>query len=511
MKKSFFILLIFSLFALFPLVTKGFFVTDDADWMIIRFSAFHQTLRDGEIPVRFLGRLNQEYGYPVSTFLYPGFMYLAEPFKLIGFGFVASIKIILGLSLLASSIFCYFWLKKFFDQFSSLIGAAFYLYLPYHLYDVYTRGSVGEVLALAILPFILWQIERKSMILASIGIGLLLLSHNILAALFLGFLLCYFGLDIFLAKKRKQSILRYACMLGLGGGLSAFFWIPALFELPYTVFSKTTISQWREYFASFPLIGFSVVIVLLFTLFHMATKKIMLKKHRLTVLFFVVGILSLFFATAMSSFLWEILPVQFIQFPFRFLSLLLICVAFLVTVNISLLQGKRQIVIGIGLIAVLAFSAYPFFQSIKYTQKDEGYYSTNMDTTTVHDEYMPLWVKTKPTVRAEKKVEISKGEGITSSVVYNNKQIQFAIESKKVTTVQINTIYWNGWKAFLDNKEIPIQYQNPKGVMRISVPNGKHEVIVLFSETPVRLLSDILSCISLCILLGISAKRFYKS
>ena len=65
--------------ALLPLFHKGFFLTDDGEWMIIRFSAFHQALRDGQFPVRYLSRLNHGYGYPVASFLYPGFMYLSEP------------------------------------------------------------------------------------------------------------------------------------------------------------------------------------------------------------------------------------------------------------------------------------------------------------------------------------------------------------------------------------------------------------------------------------------------
>ena len=108
------IVFLLSLPSIFPLFKKGFFVTDDGEWMIIRFSAFHQALRDGELPLRFLGRLNQEFGYPVTTFLYPGYLYVAEPFHLIGFSFVDSIKIVLGLSMILSAIFTYLWLRKFF-------------------------------------------------------------------------------------------------------------------------------------------------------------------------------------------------------------------------------------------------------------------------------------------------------------------------------------------------------------------------------------------------------------
>mgnify|MGYP001558299250 FL=1 len=69
-----FLLLILTIPVILPLLHGGFFQSDDGEWMVIRFSAFHQALRDGQFPVRWLGRLNQEYGYPVANFLYPGFM-----------------------------------------------------------------------------------------------------------------------------------------------------------------------------------------------------------------------------------------------------------------------------------------------------------------------------------------------------------------------------------------------------------------------------------------------------
>src|SRR3989344_3219366 len=70
------ILLLLMIPSIWFLLLPGFFESDDGEWMIIRFSAFYQALADGQFPVRFLGRLNNGYGYPVADFLYPGFMYL---------------------------------------------------------------------------------------------------------------------------------------------------------------------------------------------------------------------------------------------------------------------------------------------------------------------------------------------------------------------------------------------------------------------------------------------------
>src|SRR3989344_1280763 len=240
MKKYLYIIILIILFsvpAILPLFRSGFPVTDDGEWMIIRFSAFHQALRDGQLPVRFLGRLNYGFGYPVANFLYPGFMYLTEPIHLMGFGVVDSIKILIGLSMISSAVFTFLWLSKYFSTNLAFIGSLIYLYAPYHLYDLYKRGSVGELLGLTIVPFIFWQIDRKSFFWQVIGFALLILAHNTLAVMFMPVIIIYFiikrmqGDFIFLIQKLLIFLL-------FSFAFSAFFWIPALLELSYTKFSR---------------------------------------------------------------------------------------------------------------------------------------------------------------------------------------------------------------------------------------------------------------------------------
>ena len=78
-------LILISIFILFPLLKPGFIVSDDGDWMVIRLSAFFQSLREGQFPVRFLGRLNYNYGYPVANFMYPAFLYFGSLIHILGF------------------------------------------------------------------------------------------------------------------------------------------------------------------------------------------------------------------------------------------------------------------------------------------------------------------------------------------------------------------------------------------------------------------------------------------
>ena len=497
---AFILLAIFCLPSILPLFHPGFFQSDDGEWMIIRFSAFFQALSDGQFPVRFLGRLNHEYGYPVANFLYPGFMYLGVPIHILGIGFVDTIKIIFGFSMIGSAIFCYLWLSRFFDKLSSLVGALFYLYTPYHLFDLYKRGSIGEVLSLAVLPFILWQIERRSLFWSAISIAFLIISHNTLAVLFLPIIIIYKLIDLLLKKNKKYVILNTLYLILISLGLSAFFWIPAFLELQYTIFSQTQISEWGSYFADINLIGFSTIFVLSLTAVFMVSSIIKVKKHRLTLLLLIVGLVSVFFSSSLSTTLWNILPVSFIQFPFRFLSLSIVSVSFLIACVIYVSPSKLKIPIAVLSLIILVLSAKPFLTPSEFFDKGEGFYSTNMDTTTVKNEYMPKWVKQKPIERFAEKVEVVSGDGEVKNLSYNSKRVTFNLDAGSVIRVRVNTVYYPGWDAIVNNQKVEVDYTNEKGVIELMIPKGESNIELKFSETPLRLFADLLSIISILFL-----------
>jgi len=496
MKRSELIFLLLSLLissiGIVSLLKPEFFLTDDGNSMVIRFSAFYETLRSGQFPVRFLSRLNFGYGYPVSDFLYPLFMYIGIPIKALGFSFVDTIKIILGLSFLSGTFFSFLWLRKLFDEKSAFAGSIVYSLFPYHLFDIYKRGSVGEILALGIVPFIFWAIEKKNLILISIGYALLITAHNSLALVFIPVILIYH----LLKEKAQKSF--YSILLGIG--LSAFFSLPAIFDLQYTVFSKTSVSDWSKYFVGFNLIGVSTVVIFLTVFIFIWIKKIELKKHRLTLLMIGVGLISIFFASSPSSFIWNVLPVSFIQFPFRFLSLTIITTAFLAASVVSVLKGKNRLALIISLLILTFLSSKNFLAPEVFQNYPDTFYSTNQDTTTVRNEYMPKWVKDYPTEMPKSKVEPA------SSISYisgNNNNMSFKVSSNKSIIVEVEKVYFPGWKASVDGKKTEIINNNPKGLIQIPINSGDHIVHVYFEEGGLRLLSDFVSVISLVALLVI--------
>ncbi len=488
------LIILFSVPVIIPLFHSEFFQSDDGEWMIIRFSAFHQALADGQFPVRFLGRLNYGYGYPVADFLYPGFMYFGEIFKFLGFGFVSTIKIILGLSMIGSALFIFLWLSKIFSRWASFVGSLLYLYVPYHLFDLYKRGSVGEILALGIIPFIFWQIERRSFFWTSVGIGFLILSHNTLALLFLPIIVIY------LLTHSLASAVYFLPSIFLGLGLSAFFWIPAIFDLQYTVFDKTKVSDFSDHFASLDLVGLSLLTV--FVIVLLTFRRFDNSNYRTKMLMIFTGVAAVFLSLPISSFAWQLLPSSFVQFPFRFLSITILSAAFLGALLIDKIKGKKSFAIGVLFLILGFISSFPYLSPAVFFDKGDSYYSTNEGTTTVKNEYMSVWVRDVPKEHFKEKVEIANGE-IKDLVVKTN-NISFLTDSKTNTTVTINTIYFPGWMAKVDGKNVPINYQNNKAIMQLNIPSGEHRIEINFSETPIRLASDIVSLVFLFVLLVIA-------
>ncbi len=490
---------LFTIPALIGLFHPGFFPTDDGNWMVIRFSAFYEALRNGQFPVRFLFRLNNGFGYPVADFLYPLFMYIGVPIHILGFNFVNTVKIILGLSLFFSSVFTFLWLRKLFDNISSFLGAVFYTLFPYHLFDVYKRGSVGEAVALSIAPFIFWQIERKNYIFTGVGIALLITAHNSLAFIFIPFVVLYMLL--------KNQTLNLIKSFLLGFGLSAFFWLPALYDKQYTVFDKTAVSDFSGYFIT--LKDLNILGVIFFVVILGALSISYLRRSR-EYLYFLFT--TLFFTVLLfpySTIFWKYFPfVNYIQFPFRLISYIVLGASYLIASQINLLQGKIKIIFAVLFLIVILYSAKDFILPKTYQYYPDSFYSTNQDSTTVKNEYMPKWVKQVPLSMANERVTVITGHESVQNLFINGNKTNFSLYSPQNSTLQFNTVYYPGWTVKIDNKTASIDYKT-NGLIRFFVDKGPHNISIYFTETPLRLFSDFVTLISL-IAFGILAIKNRK-
>lgn len=464
-----------------PLARRGFYVSDDGEWMVIRLSAFYQSLRDGQFPVRFLGRLNNSYGYPVANFLYPGFLYIGSVLHLFGLSFVTSVKFIMAGSIVGAAIWLYCTLRRKFEALAATLGTITFIGSPYLLYDLYKRGSVGEVLAFLPASAGVYSIITNKRWLFTLAVAGLIVSHNTLAVLFL---------VVFLVMMIVFDRCTLLWPLVIGMGLSAFFWIPALVEKRLVRLDMVSISNPREYFVrghDLWLIGLVPAI----SVVALIAKRKAFSRETLAA----AGLygLTTVMALPIADFIWSIRPVAaFIQFPYRMLAVGTVVSPWIVAAVISHLK-RSAVVLGLLFLVILAVGVWRQQQAISFVTREEGYYTTNEGTTTVADEYLPRWVNLKRADHAPDRLVFQRGRGTIVYEYLNTHRIVAHIDAAEASLLRFHTIYYPGWGVLVGGRPVPVTYDNPHGFIEVAVPAGKHKVEAEFRETVPRFLADLVS------------------
>lgn len=514
-----------------PYFHKGYFPTHDGEWAIVRLADMFRTLRDLQIPPRYSGALNFGYGYPLFNFTYPSPYYLGTSFHFLGIGFVDTIKILFAGSVVFSGFFMILtsW-NLWKNTWAGVVSAIFYIYLPYRMVDLYVRGSIGESLSFVLFPLLFYLsiklIEKPSHLWVfgtAISLAVLVTTHNIMTVLFLPIWILFIVSKVIFNKK-KYSIKPIIISILLGIGLSAFFWIPALFEKHLILLSQTPIADRNLYFVKLDQLllsrwgygaptdpnGFSyqfgiphltVLFLAIFVLFFIwFSRRTQLKDSAAKASLLLIGLtlVFIFLLFRPSAFIWEHLPLlSEINYPWTTLGIL----GFLASLLAGFLCRQKitkYIVICLSLISIVMY--LPYAKPQYYVDRGDNYYLTNEATTTSSSELMPLWVKEIPVSRFENKVEIKEGKGEIKDLNYNSKSIAFNFSSNKDSKLRINTIYYPGWSALVNNQKAEINYTNEKGVIELVAPKGENKVELTFSETPLRFFADFLSFISILFL-----------
>lgn len=439
--RNYLLIAIFTIPLLWNLLRPGFYTSHDGEWMAIRLTAFHQELRSGQIPVRWLSRLNHGYGYPVINFLYPLPFYLAEPFYILTKNPTLAIKFIMILSVFSAIIGQWVLLKKL-GNITAMTGALIYIYAPYFAYNIYQRGSIGEILAMSLVPWLFWALVKNKFSIASLLLAALILAHNIVAALFLPVILIYIIYKIYKNYNNYQSAILF---LILALGLSAFFWLPAIYEYRFIRASIVSTSDFYNEYLSF--------------------NQAFVRSGPITAI--MSGGLSVVMLTNISQPFWDLFKSwQIIQFPWRLLSVFSFMSSISLSYFIRYVRHRSKIIAIIfsGSLIILTFIyAKNYLSPVSFNNLPASYYQTNDDTTTSRAEYTPIWVKNLPS-------------DIPPIPAFH---------------------YYPGIQVFSENQRLATS--DPWTVNGAIVPILKNNspAIIKWAETPLRTMSNIISVFSL--------------
>ena len=138
---------------------------------------FDASIRDGALFPRWAMHHIQGYGYPTFIIQAPLGFYLAEFFVLLGFGYTLAAKLAWATGFLISAWGMYrltlYWLTLYEQpqparardssspyRLAALIAGVMYVFVPYHLLDIYVRAALNDALLLAWFPWIFLAFDR---------------------------------------------------------------------------------------------------------------------------------------------------------------------------------------------------------------------------------------------------------------------------------------------------------------------------------------------------------------
>lgn len=502
-----------SIAAGYALLYSGLPPTHDGEYHVVRFYEFDKTLRDGDWYPRWASDFNKGYGIPLFNYVYPLPNYIASFFHFLGFSFIDTFKLNMFVATIVGGIFFYLWARNYWKDIGGVVGAVFYIFSPYRFVDMYVRGSVGEVWALAFFPAFLWSIQtlyvkKNALYIVSSGVflSLIIFSHNILALMFLPLGLSY-GLYLFSKESKKNILLFLFPSILLGFGLSSIFWLPALFEQEYVkglqIYSveknfpevyQLLIPSWGTGFSEGGLenqmsfqIGIAnlgAVLLSFFTIVVLYKKK----DKRFTILLFFLCwfFLVLFLLLKASIGIWQNIPfMDYFQFPWRFLSLIILITSFLAGAIFSIWQSK---ILAGFLILFTVLLSLGYAKPAYYHQRDDLYYLTRANfiegTNSVGDFFNTIWFNTNLSKKSEK-FSFANGEGKINITSKKTTKYKATITTTLPSEIIVNTAYFPGWMLTVDGKSNPL-YRDKDGVMRFSISPGEHNIVLWLSNTNIQ-------------------------
>ena len=544
-KKIVLLLVIFlGLLACRDLFRPGYYPMHD-DLQVARIYQMDKCLKDGQIPCRWVPDMGYGYGYPLYNFYPPLPFYLGEIVHLSGFSYIDSVKFIFILGMVLSGVFMYLLAKEFWGKLGGLVSATFYIWAPYHAVNLYVRGAMNEYWAITFFPLIFWAIYKiikngkKYIPLLAISFTGLLLSHNIMSMLFAP-LMGAWAIFLILWEKKKifsfdkndfKKIKNLTLGVFWGVGLSLFFILPALVEKSlihvetmfmgyfnylahFVSISQLFLSRFWGYGASvwgpgdeMPFqIGFlhwGVGLLVLGLFLRLWIKK---KDRRffMVTFFMTIFLTASFLAHSRSGLFWKIIsPLEYLQFPWRFLALVIFSLSFVCGGLLSFVKGARRQFLSALLIVgvvVLSFNYFKIEKVIDIRDQEKIFSEKGRQriyTDAIFD-YLPKYAPMPPTSPAPDFVidRNSLEEIGMIKLEKGSNWRRFYSNFEKDREIIIPQYYFPGWKVWIDEKQADIGYEDDLGRIVISVPSGEHEIYLRLTNTPVRTWANLISLIS---------------
>jgi hypothetical protein len=524
-KYSFVILLIVLTIPTFlRMLRPGLFSMQDFHYF--RLFQFDKCIHDLQIPCRWSQDVGLGYGEPLFNFYGQLSYIIGEVIHVFNFSLVNSLKLTFILSLILSAISMYFLSKEIWkDKLGALVSGILYIYAPYRAVDVWVRGALPESFSFVLYPLIILFFERylktnkkSNLLLFGLCVSLLILNHNLSFVLFLPFLIIWTLYRIVTLNKWKNLInLLGVAVLALG--IVSFYVFPVISESKYVALENTIQGyfDFRGHFAGLKQILFSTnwgyggsvfgpndylnisigflqwIIPVLSLLVIVSTKRI--SKYKEFFVLLLISLVFIFLINNKSIVIWDKLPqMAYIQFPWRFLGVLVFSLSLASGVITNVIQQKLKKIITIFIVLIAIVVNFSYFRP------DLWYNYTDVDLTTgkalVEQQSASIgdyWPKTSEKIATT----LAPNETKEYKLIWQkSNQSLFDIKySQAKVSLPVN--YFSGWQAYTNDGNKLETTIGDNGQIAVSNPSAK--VLLKFENTKVRQISNFVSLLSIVI------------
>jgi hypothetical protein len=347
--------------------------------------AVYELMEKGVWYPHWLPQLWYGFGLPVLYFYPPLFYWLAGGLQVIGLPTVLAINVLLIISALIGGVFVFLWAKEWVSQPAALLTAGLWLWSPYYLSLIYTRGAFPEFVALNLIPILMWFTMRlwrepraKYWIGVVISFSLIVLTHSLTTVIALAIYLIYLGYLTITERRSLTTLTQSSSALVATWLITGFYWLPML-AYHNVINTKILTADGFDYGRNFPELGqllninlspdlgwltLGLIPAATLILGWLTQSEILERQLRRRLLFCLVlasGFLLL--VVPYGAFIWSWIPgLAIFQFPTRFLG---VACLFLAMVAGLILDGfidheTTKLRVAIGALVVAGMMAIPF-------------------------------------------------------------------------------------------------------------------------------------------------------
>jgi hypothetical protein len=477
--------------------------------------------------------------YPPLSWLLAPALSLLVPWDYVPIAFIVLVQTFAGLAAFAFA-------RRLLPRGAALFAAVCYTANPNALLMIYFRSDYAELLASAFFPLLLLAtLQLAGMVEASRASWprTLVFFSAAFAAIWLcnapaGVMATYSVTLLFawaaLTRRFWILLLRWAVGLMLGFGLAAFYIIPAAYEqrwvniaqalstglLPSENFLYTDINNPEHTFFNYIASTIAVALIAFTGIAAVAARRKISessgnydRRRQIWGALLLLAALATVLMLRPSSTLWQLLPkLRFVQFPWRWMSILTIPFVYFVAGAFS--KGRLRWLWSIAVLALYSGTAIFLVQHNWWDDEEfptlrasiasgEGFDGTDEYDPIGDDHYnLPPKAPLAHLLPADDGAtgQVAKSSATPPQIIVERwtpeRKMVLVVQSPQATRLALRLLNYPAWRVEVNGSKIEAERAEDYGQMIIPLPPGTALVTARFTRTPDRTLGGILSILS---------------